>query len=487
MSHLNLLVNHIIRTFNAKLGMLWVAGTDSFCIATQNSGQTVVNPNSLMSFLSGYYYSFMLSRKKISPFIIKDILETPNLPDDLIHLAKLENIACLLISPIYYKAHIKGTLIIGSENISNFSDINFELVKLLTNSALHLSEKDRTDWQIHDVKEENNAFGLIGRSRHIHEICKTIVKTSQSDANILIYGESGTGKELIARAIHSQSKRKDQAFIPLDCVALPETLLESELFGYERGAFTGANNIKCGLLEYADKGTFFLDEITEMNIVLQAKLLRVLQERQYRRVGGKQLRDVDIRVISATNIDPMVAIANRKLREDLFYRLNVIPIYVPPLRDRREDVPLLIEHFVEEFTKSKHNENFRISDAALHYLIHYKWPGNIRELKNLVERLIALARDEMISVEELPVEIVNYSSVSKSNDSQYLQALNYSQAKEQNLMEFERSYFSQLLNTCNGNISKVAKEAQVSRKTVYNILKKHSLNSYDMMERSIWR
>jgi len=292
----------------------------------------------------------------------------------------------------------------------------------------------------------------------MQEIYKTIIKIAPSDSNVFIYGESGTGKELIARMIHSQSRRKTQAFISVDCVALPESLLESELFGYERGAFTGANSIKRGLVEYSDKGTFFLDEIAEINIELQAKLLRVLQERQFRRIGGKKLIDIDIRIISATNLDPKEAIKKRSLREDLFYRLNVIPIYIPPLRERKEDIPLLVQSFIKQFSKIYEGKKFEITEQALQYLINYKWPGNVRELKNLVERLIALAKSETISIQDLPTEIINDSSLSKFDMSGYSETLPYCQAKEKSLTKFERLYFSRLIDKCGGNITKVAKE-----------------------------
>lgn len=480
-----LLLNHILSTFNAKLGMLWFAGQNAFLTATQNGGENVVNTEPLASFLAGFYYRFIQSGSKPSPLIIDDVHTSIHLPSNLIKLSEVEGIASILIAPVVQKRKVKGTLILGAENSKSFDEIDYELLRLLGNLAFSLNNHNNHETSVKHESLASDSFGLlIGRSPRIQEIFRIIVKISQSDSNVFIYGENGTGKELIARTIHSHSKRKDQAFIPVDCVALPEALLESELFGYEKGAFTGANNNKCGLIEYADEGTFFLDEITEMNIDLQAKLLRVLQERQFRRIGGKKLIDIDIRVISATNIEPREAIAKSQLREDLFYRLNVIPIYIPPLRERREDIPLLIDHFIEEFSNREH-KSIEIGDDALHYLIHYRWPGNIRELRNLIERLIVLAKNQTISVEDLPVEIVKYSSA-KPVEDRADPWLPYNEAKEQNLMEFERLYFSKLLDACKGNISKVAKEAQVSRKTIYNILKKHSLESSQVVGRPIW-
>lgn len=424
---------------------------------------------------------------KLSPIVVENLFKTPHLPDNLLKLAEIENITSLLISPVIRKKQIKGTIILGSDNATRFSKMDFELLRLLTETVLNLNHHNTLDFPVNTIDRTQNSFGLIiGKSRPMQEIIKTILKISQTDANVFIYGESGTGKEVIARTLHSHCKRKNQAFIPVDCVALPENLLESELFGYEKGAFTGANDIKRGLIEYADKGTFFLDEITEMHINLQAKLLRVLQERQFRRIGGKKLIDIDIRIVSATNRDPKVAISKKFLREDLFYRLNVIPIYVPPLRERREDIPLLVDHFLEEFSKSSENGRFELSDEAMQRLMNYKWPGNVRELRNVIERLVALAKNTTITVDSLPGEILNHESTPNTIESTYPLTLPYNEAKEKSLMTFERLYFSRLLDRFRGNISKVAKEAKVSRKTIYNILNKHGLDSYKILGSPLW-
>lgn len=485
----SLLLDHMISTFNAKLAMLWIAGTDSFYTISQKGSDNLINTKSLVSFLAGYYYRFMRVGDKRTPLILEDVYKTPNIPENLIKLAEIENITSLLISPVFHNKYVRGTLILGSDNGNAFNNIDYELLKLLSSIAFDLNshEKNNNSSPSDLLDQTTDSFGLIiGRSKQLREIFKTILKISQSDANVLIYGESGTGKELIARTLHSKSKRKDQAFIPIDCVALPETLLESELFGYEKGAFTGADNIKRGLIEYADKGTFFLDEITELNIDLQAKLLRVLQERQFRRLGGKKLIDIDIRIISATNRDPKVAISKKMLREDLFYRLNVIPIYISPLRERREDIPVLIEHFMREFSISKEWRQHEISEEALQILINYKWPGNVRELQNLIERITALAKNEIIRIEDLPEEIVNNTSPLKILESTYQQTLPYNKAKEQSLLTFERLYFSRLMDKNHGNISRVAREAKVSRKTIYNILQKHGLNNYKMLGKPVF-
>lgn len=478
MRGLNLLLNHITTTFGGRLGVLWLAEIDAFGLSTESDKYSIVDKDALTSFLAGYYLTFRQVRDEIVPFVIENILGNPNVPEDMVRLVELEHVACLLIFPIYDRKHIVGTLIIGTESPITFSQTDLDLLKILTSSAVDLCQGVKGLAAAPNKDDMGDSLGLIGTSRQMREIRRTILKVAQSDANVLIHGESGSGKELIARAIHSQSQRKEQAFIPLDCAALPETLLESEMFGYERGAFTGASSTKRGLMEYADKGTLFLDEIANVKVEVQAKLLRVLQEKQFRRVGGRELLNVDIRVISAININPREAIEKNKLREDLYYRLNVIPIEVPPLRDRKEDIALLIERFLDEFSDTNSDQNGRlcVSNEALHYLNHYRWPGNVRQLKNLVERLVALSRSEMISVADLPLEIVEAYSPNGWQDTQFVHGLNYSQAKEQSLLRFERLFFSRLLEEYDGNISRAAKEAQVSRKTIYSILKKHDLS-----------
>ena len=226
----------------------------------------------------------------------------------------------------------------------------------------------------------------------MYEIFHILDQVTDSDVPVLIQGESGTGKELIARALHFNSKRKDHPFVSENCSAIPETLLESEFFGYEKGAFTGADQDKPGLFEIANGGTLFLDEISEMNLDMQAKLLRVLQEGEIRRVGGKKTIRVDVRLISACNRDLAEEVRKKRFRSDLFYRINVITIELPPLRERKEDIPLLVEHFLQRGAK-KIGRKKRISPRALEYLMEYDWPGNVRELENEIERAMVLAED----------------------------------------------------------------------------------------------
>lgn len=315
--------------------------------------------------------------------------------------------------------------------------------------------------------------GIVGNNPKMTAIFDRIKKVAQTDANILISGESGTGKELVAQAIHNCSRRSNAAFVPIDCVALPGTLIESELFGYEKGAFTGAMQAKKGLLEIAHKGTFFMDEITELHPDLQAKLLRVLQERQFRHLGGKELISVDIRVIAATNRQPFQAVKDGILRQDLYYRLNVIPIHLPALRERPDDIPLLVQHFLRKFSRRLGRRNMVISDEVERTLVNYQWPGNIRELQNVVERIVSLANGRTIAADDLP----EYIRENDHHDSTLdVSSLSLRDARRRWMECFEKKYLVDLLKECRGNISEVARRAGINRMTVYRMLKQYKIN-----------
>lgn len=316
----------------------------------------------------------------------------------------------------------------------------------------------------------------IGNSDVLRNLLDRAAKAAKTSASVLIYGESGTGKELIAGSIHNQSSRVSHAFIAVDCVALPETLLESGLFGYQKGAFTGAQTTRRGLLEYAHGGTLFLDEICELGTNLQAKLLRVLQEKEFRRVGGKDLIKVDLRIIAATNRKPEEAIETGLLREDLYYRLSVIPLEIPPLRARKEDIPVLVEHYIQEFCHLNQIRKKEITVEALEGLIAYSWPGNVRELMNLVERLVTMVDDDRIELVHLPENIVNRKSKPVHRDNGEILKLPFTEAKRQIEDDFEKDYFVHLLQSCKGNISKAAHIARISRPTIYRVIKDHKLD-----------
>lgn len=247
---------------------------------------------------------------------------------------------------------------------------------------------------------------IVGRSKSMQEIFATILRVAPTRATVLIAGESGVGKDMIARAIHFHSTRKDRAFAKIDCTALPETLMESELFGYEKGAFTGAIQAKPGKFEQADGGTVFLDEIGDVPPQIQVKLLRVLQEREFERLGSGKTRQIDVRVVAATNVDLQRALAQGTFREDLYYRLNVVPLNVPPLRDRKEDIPYLVDHFIEKHAKSNGSTVAGISTGGLEKLLGYHWPGNVRELENVIERSVVLGSGAILDTADVRLDVV---------------------------------------------------------------------------------
>ena len=325
-----------------------------------------------------------------------------------------------------------------------------------------------------DAARKSGLGLLLGDSSAIRDVTDLVRKVARTDANILIYGESGTGKELVARAIHNESDRASQPFVPLDCVSLPDSLLESELFGHEKGAFTGAHAAKIGLFEVANRGTVFLDEVSGMSQILQSRLLRVLQERHVRRVGGTRYADIDVRVIAASNRDLEEACRRGEFRDDLYYRLNVIPIVLPPLREREGDVQVLAQEFLARF-RGRGSAGFdaepTFDPAALACLKAHTWPGNVRELQNVMERVAALADGPTIRVEHLPERI----RAARSEPSDAEDAGTYKQAKQEVVRSFERSFLLELLKRHEWHMSHAAQEAGVDRKTIERMVKRHGL------------
>ncbi len=324
-----------------------------------------------------------------------------------------------------------------------------------------------------DFSGENGFYGAVGVSGAMNNLFERTKRVAQTDATILITGETGTGKEVLARGIHYYSPRKNSSFVPVAVGTLPDHLLEAELFGHVKGAFTGANTDKQGLVEAADKGTIFLDEIGEVNFDTQHKLLRVLQEKTVRRVGSVKERVVDVRFVSATNDDPEELVKNNKMREDLFYRLNVIQLNIPPLRQRREDIPVLAYHFLKLYKNSGLVEVEEIDNDVMMLLHEYQWPGNVRELQALIQQLIALATKPVIKVEDLPEK---YRPSSKKVFVNANTELDFKQAKSRIIDEFEKNYIENLLKKYNGNITKVADAAGLNRKTIYRLMEARDIN-----------
>jgi two-component system response regulator PilR (NtrC family) len=314
---------------------------------------------------------------------------------------------------------------------------------------------------------------IIGRSGAMLDVFKMIETVARTNSTILLTGESGTGKGLVAQAIHFHSLRRERPMVSLNCGAMPETLLESELFGHMRGAFTGAEANKKGLLEVAEKGTIFLDEIGEMSAVMQVKFLRVLQERRFRRVGGLEELQADIRVIAATNQDLGKAVAEGRFREDLFYRINVIPIVLPPLRDRREDIPLLADHFVAKYAEQMAKPITGIARAAHDLLQQYDWPGNIRELENVMERAVALERTPAILPESLPAALRNGGGRAAARAADALPEAGFD--LEAHVKEIERAYIAQALERAGGVQVKAAELLGMSFRSFRYYVKKYNL------------
>lgn len=310
---------------------------------------------------------------------------------------------------------------------------------------------------------------IVGRSEKMQRVLEQVAQAAQSDSSVYIEGDSGTGKELIAKALHVGSQRKNQRFVAVNCAAIPETLLESELFGYEKGAFTGASRNKKGLFAQAHGGTFFMDEISEMPLPMQAKLLRVIQEREVMPVGGTIPLKVDFRLIASSNKNLKEAVEKGEFREDIFYRIHVIVINLPPLRERKEDIPLLSDFFLKKFTKNTSKEIKGFSPAALQKMIQYEWPGNVRELENAIEGAVAMATRDVIT-DELILQSRNFE-VSAINP--------YKKAKQ----DFEKSYLVQLIETAQGNISKAAEISGKYRADLYELFKKHNLKPADFRKR----
>lgn len=312
---------------------------------------------------------------------------------------------------------------------------------------------------------------IIGKSSKMKEATELVQKVAASDTSVLLLGESGTGKELFARAIHYLSRRKDGPFVPINCAAIPRELLENELFGSERGAFTSSTARKMGKFEIAENGTVFLDEISDMDVSLQAKLLRVLQEKKFERLGGTKTINVNVRVIAATNIDIKDAIRKKKFREDLFYRLSVFPITIPPLRDRRDDIPALADYFVEQFCTEMNKRKKRLSVDSLALMDKYHWPGNVRELENTIERAIILCETKTISPDHLAIRLATPAEIRVREGAGLKEIAAQAQA------EAEKSLIKRILSQSRGNKKKTAEILKIDYTTLFEKLKKYGLQT----------
>ena len=347
--------------------------------------------------------------------------------------------------------------------------VNLDRLEVLLKRAIHTRKLEASNQQLR--KELDAKFGLdsiIGHSPAMEEVFDTIRQVAPSRATVLIQGESGTGKELVAHALHRLSPRAENPFVPVHCAALSDTLLESELFGHEKGSFTGANELRKGRFEMADGGTLFLDEIGEIEPATQIKLLRVLEERSFERVGGTSRIDVDTRLLAATNRDLSRMVEEGTFREDLFFRLNVVQIKLPSLRDRRQDIPLLLNHFLATFREENGKELESFTPEALEALTRYAWPGNIRELRNVVERMVVLARGDKLGVRDVPVE-VREGTTTKAKG-----ALKGATS----MQEAEKQMIKQALVDQKGNRTRAAEQLGISRRTLHRKLHEFELTDF---------
>ncbi len=349
----------------------------------------------------------------------------------------------------------------------------------MTNLAI-----DYSNWQDTDSRLEEKPFvispsqpvlfmDMIGQSERMQRIFRLVEKVADSDSTIIIQGETGTGKGLIAKAIHENSYRKGKPFVQINCGAIPENLLESELFGHVKGAFTGAVVAKPGKFEVANGGTIFLDEIGDMSHDLQVKLLKVLEDSEFERVGGCQTIKTDVRIIAATHRDLDAAVENGTFREDLYYRLVVIPLTLPPLRDRKSDIPLLVAHFLDQLNQKKHTQVTGISEKAMELMVAHSWPGNVRQLKNMMERLVVLTREGEIYPRDLPQKLrtapsedTSVSDVEVSDEGICLNTA---------VSDFEKSLISQSMKIANGVKKNAAKLLNIKRTTLIEKIKRHNL------------
>ena len=322
-----------------------------------------------------------------------------------------------------------------------------------------------------ELGREYRFENIVGRSEKMQRIYQVIRKVAPTNANVLIYGESGTGKELIAHAIHYNSPRRDRRFVKVSCAALSQNLIETELFGHEKGSFTGAYTRRKGRFEVADGGTLFLDEVGEIPPEVQVKLLRVLQEHEFERVGGTETIKVDVRIISATNKDLWEEVRQGRFREDLFYRLNVVPIFVPPLRERKEDIPLLAKEFLKKYSLEMNKKIKKISKKAMELLMDYDWPGNVRELENTIERAVVFAKGEVITPDVLNLD----QSPISGDGGRRTGTFNSSKS----LYEREKSLISEVLEEANWNLARAARILQISRTTLYSKINKYGLRRPD--------
>jgi transcriptional regulator with GAF, ATPase, and Fis domain len=398
------------------------------------------------------------------------------------HNGKFGSVICL---PLKSDRNVLGTMYFGAYRKNIVMD-KAELLEMISQKFAKVLESNfkygQTDKSfqkiLKELRHKHDFSEIIGESPQIAEVMSTIVMIAQTDTAVLIEGESGTGKEVIARAIHKNSLRKNMPFIPINCSAIPETLLESELFGFEKGAFTGAISRKPGKFELADGGTILLDEIGELSMTLQVKLLRFLQSHEFEPLGSNKILKSDVRIITATKRDLMKMVDEGKFRDDLYYRINVINLKIPPLRQRIGDIPLLVEHFIDKYVEKNNKDIEGIKAEALFCLEEFGFPGNVRELENVIERAVVMCRDRQLDIEDLPESIRwggGHGGHMMPKDSRQLRLIKRRMVDE-SVGPMEKSFLVRALKRSGGNISQAARLTQMHRKQFQRLIKRHNLD-----------
>ena len=459
MPNLNDVGSYLIQKFQKilecqKLALLVYTGNSDALFVLSNKKIRIVKGEALTNTVST-----LKNLQKIT-FVSSDTFTFPIVPEDFLpakHIATF---------PLHHENQFLGAMLVACSGECRDETKAMELLDLILNQASGaIKRAAMQEQEIRNIQSRIESIseysGIIGKDSKIQAVYKLIEDTASTDASVLIQGESGTGKELVAHAIHRQSLRKDQPFIVVNCSAYPATLLEGELFGHEKGAFTGAIRQKAGRFEQAHGGTIFLDEIGEIPPSAQIKLLRVLQSQKFERLGGEQTLSVDLRILAATNKDLLQEVKAGTFREDLFYRLNVIPILLPPLRNRGNDIPLLSRHFLKRYAVEQGKDVKEFSSDAMRLLLDYSWPGNVRELENAVEHATVLARDNRIEVTDLPAMLSNpVASQIESHGT---------------IQKNEINLLMDVLEECNWNKKQAAHRLGISRGTLYNKLKKYQI------------
>jgi Nif-specific regulatory protein len=450
----------LIKVFNAERGLfVKYNDTDSnFSIISARNIQQE-NINDLSSFSSGVLQQVVRNKE---PELYHDVQNDPNISQ--FESIQIHNIKSILGVPVFHENKLWGVILVDSSlNRKEFTEENLVFLKFFSNIvSLSLDKiikyeelQDENRILRNQLQSTNRIPEIIGESPVMQNMAALLYKVAATDATVLLLGESGTGKELVARAIHQLSGRKDRPYLAQFCGSIPDTLLESELFGYKRGAFTGATGDKKGLFEVAHNGTFFLDEIADISFALQAKLLRVLQNKEIMRLGDTNVIKVDVRIIAATNKDLKQLAREGKFREDLFYRLNVFPIRIPPLRERRGDIPMLIKHLIKKYS----NQHISVAGGALKALEQYDWPGNVRQLENVIQRALILCDGDKILPEHIVIEEESESSEFSGT-----------------LKEFEKALLMKRLKEFDGNRTLTAQSLGVSVRWVQLKLKEIGVN-----------